>query len=136
MIRSQISQLIQDVVDGNESACRAYSILKDLEFVVKNGLEVIKEPVMQEAREFNKGETYYGGKWEFRSTGVTLDFTKDETYVDLDSKAKARRKDLTEAFKAHESGKGFFDSDSGEQIPILPVKIQSKETIVFKPVYS
>jgi len=88
---------------------------------------------MDEARQFNKGEKYYGGTWEFRSSGVTLDFTKDETYTKLNTAALARKKDLNAAWKAHQSGKGFFDQDSGEEMPILPVKIPAKESLIFKP---
>ena len=133
MIRSQISQLIQDAYDGNESAAKAFAELKELKTVIDAGLKVIEDAAKIEAREFNKGEIYYGGSWEFRSSGVTLDFTKDETYTKLNTAALARKKDLNAAWKAHENGKGFFDNESGEELPILPVKIPAKESLIFKP---
>ena len=132
MIRDQISQLIQDVHDGSESACKAYSLLKELQIVIESGLKVIQDPAMQEARDFNKNDVYYGGTWEFRNTGTYLDFSKDEVYVNLNQAASSRKKDLNQAWKAKQEGK-FFATDEGEEIPVLPVKTPSKEILIFKP---
>ena len=132
MIRKQISQLIQDVMDGNESACEAHSILKELEQTIESGLKVIQGEVMNEARDYEKGEIYHGGTWTFRSTATYLDFSQDQIYTDLNQSALARKKVLNNAFKNKE-GQAFFVKETGEEIPILPVKTPAKEIIVFKP---
>ena len=132
-IRKQISQLIQDVMDGNESACQTHSILKELEQTIESGLKVIQGEVMNEARDYEKGEVYHGGTWTFRNTATYLDFSQDNVYTDLNGQASARKKELNAAWKASQSGKGFFDSETGEEVPILPVKTPAKEIIVFKP---
>ena len=131
-LRETVSQMVQDVCDGNESACKAHAILKGVEATIKAGLNVIQSEAIIEAHEFDKGETYYGGTWQLKSTPTYLDFTKDETYQILYDKARSRKADLNAAYKAKQSGKGFFDSETGEEMPILPVKTPAKEIVVFK----
>ena len=126
------NQLIQDVMDGNESACQAHSMLKEIETTLKAGLNVIQGEVMNEARDLTPKDIYFGGVWEFRNTPTFLDFSKDDIYVDLNSKASERKKELNAAWKASQTRKGFFDSNTGEEIPVLPVKTPAKEIIVFK----
>ena len=125
--------MIQDVMDGNESACEAHSILKELEQTIESGIELIRNDVMNEARDFEKGEAYFGGTWQFRNGTTYLDFTKDDIYTNYASQASERKKELNAAWKAKQSGKGFFDSETGEEVPVLPVKTPAKEIIVFKP---
>ena len=132
MIKQQISQLIQDAHDGNESAAKTYAMLKEIQSVIESGLKVISSGALDEARQFNKGDVYYGGVWEVRNTPVYLDFSKDQIFTSLNSSAQARKKLLNQAYKQQE-GQAFFDKESGEEIPILPVKTASKETVIFKP---
>ena len=132
LLRKQISEMIQSVIDGETSACEVYAMLKDAEAQIKSGLIVIKDPAMEEARTFTKGEVYFGGVWEFRNSATYLDFSEDDTYQALNSKALARKKDLNTAWKMSQDSKGFFDSDTGEQIPVLSVKTPAKEGLIFK----
>ena len=132
-MRNEISQLVQDVVDGNESAAKAWSILKEIDSLIKAGLSEIEPIAMDEAREFNTKEKHYGGYWIIGSTQTILDYSQDEYYSEYDQKAKERKKMLTNAWKAHHQGSGFFDSNTGEEIPILPVKTPSKEMLIYKP---
>ena len=132
LLKEQVSKMIQSVMDGNESACQAHALLKGVEATIKAGLNVIQGEAINEAHTFDKGEIYYGGTWQLKSTPVYLDFSKDETYQNLFDKARDRKADLNAAYKAKLSGKGFFDSETGEQTPILPVKTPAKEIVVFK----
>ena len=100
---------------------------------MKAGLNVIKDGAIDEARDFNKGEKYYGGTWEVRNTPVYLDYSGDVVYTDLSSQASKRKLDLNQAFKMAQDSKTFFDNDSGEEIPIMPVKTPSSQIVVFKP---
>ena len=131
-IKTQVSSITQAVIDGEASACEAHVLLKDLESLIESGLKVIQPEVLNEARQLTKGEVYFGGKWEVKNTATYLDFSKDEMYVSLNAAFSIRKKDLNAAWKAKQDGKGFFDDDSGEEIPILPVKTASKEIVVFK----
>lgn len=131
-IRKQISSAIQEVVDGNESPCKIYAMLKDLETVIKSGLEVIKSGAIDEASTYNKEQMYFGGYWEVRNTGTTLDFLADPEFQSLDAAVKARRALLTTAWKAKQNG-NFFATQEGEEIPVVPVKKPGGQTVVFKP---
>ncbi len=133
LIEEIVSKMIKSVIDGEESACEIYSILKNLKVQIESGLKIITDPAMEEAREFNKGEKYFGGTWEFRSTQTYLNLDEDDTYVLLSNDLSLRKKDLNNAWKANQTGKGFFDSNSGEQIPVLSVKTPAKEGLIFKP---
>ena len=132
LLREQISKMIQDAHDGNESAAKAYAMLKEIKDTIESGLKVILDNAMTEAREFNKNEIYYGGIWEIRRTATYLDFSQDEVFVNLNNAASKRKKDLNQAWKAKQDGK-FYATDQGEEIPVLPVKTPSSETLVFKP---
>lgn len=132
-VQEQVSIMVQSVIDGNESACEVFAILKNLKVQIESGLKIITDPAMEEAREFNKGENYFGGTWEYRSSPTYLNLDEDETYVSLANDLSVRKKDLNNAWKANQTGKGFFDSGSGEQIPVLSVKTPAKEGLIFKP---
>ena len=131
-VKEQVSTMVQSVIDGEVSACEIYSILKNLKVQIESGLNVIKDPAMDEAREFNKGENYFGGTWEFRSSQTYLNFNEDEIYVSLSSDVSKRKKDLNDAWKANQKGR-LYICDSGEQIPVLSVKTPAKEGLIFKP---
>ena len=132
LLKEQVSKMVQDVMDGNESACKVHALLKGVKATIKAGLNVIQGEALNEAREFNKEDTYYGGTWQLKSTPTYLDFSQDETFVSLNKSALSRKKDLNQAWKASQTGKGFFDSETGEEVPILPVKTPAKEIVVFK----
>ena len=131
-VKEQISIMVQSVIDGEISACEVYSILKNLKVQIDSGLKIITDPAMDEAREFNKGEVYFEGTWEFRSTQTYLYFDDDSIYVDLKNAMSERKKELNESWKANQKGKLYVDSD-GEQIPVLSVKTPAKEGLIFKP---
>jgi len=126
-----ISKAVQSVMDGYTSPCEVYAMLKNLSNQISSAIEVIKEPAMEEARDFNKDEQYYGGSWYFRSSQTYLNFSEDSLYNDLSDKLSERKKDLNQAWKSHQSGKLYVDAD-GEQIPVLSVKTPAKEGLIFK----
>jgi hypothetical protein len=128
----KIGIMVQSAIDGEESAAEVYALLKQIVDRATAGLKVIQDGALAEAREFNKNETYYGGVWEVRNTPTYLDFSKDEVFTNLNQSALKRKKDLNQAWKAKQDGK-FYATDEGEEIPVLPVKTPSKETLIFKP---
>ena len=128
-----ISKAVQSVIDGEESACKIYALLKNLSVQIASGLKVIQSPVMEEAREFNKDEKYFGGAWSFSSTGNTLNYSDDPIFNELKEKLADRQEDLKNAFTANQKGLGFHDGDSGELIPVVSIKKVSVETIKFTP---
>ena len=130
-LKEKVSVMVQSAIDGEVSACEVYSILKNLKAQIDSGLEVITDEAMNEARDFNKGEVYFNGLWEFRSSQTYLNFTEDSFYTDLSTSLSERKKELNDAWKANQSGKLIVDSE-GEQIPVLSVKTPAKEGLIFK----
>jgi hypothetical protein len=130
MIRKQISTMIQSVIDGEVSACEVHAKLKDLKELIDNGLTEIEEAVRQEALTFNKDESYWGGKWQFRTTASTLDYTLDKEYSDLNAMASERKKLLNKAWKGSCEGQIILTQE-GEEVPIMPIKKPGKEIVVF-----
>ena len=120
--------------NGQITATEAFVIvnqkIKQLE-ALKNELY---DNALEEAREFNKGEKYYGVVWEIRSGKTTYDFEKDNEYKSLNDQLKNRRKLLTAACKSAQNNIGTFNADSGEEITIVPIKSIARDTLVFKEV--
>ena len=133
LLKETVSKMIHDAYDGNESACKVYALLKGLSDQIKSGLEVIKTPAMEEAREFNKDEKYFGGTWSFSSTGNTLNYDDDLTFKDLKTKLSDRQELLKNAFIAKQKGSISIDQETGEEITIVSIKKVSVETIRFSP---
>ena len=131
-LKETVSKMVQSVMDGEESACKVHAMLKGVETTIKAGLNVIQGEALNEAREFNKEDPYYGGTWQLKSTPTYLDFSQDKTFVSLNQSALARKKDLNQAWKASQTGKGFFDCETGEEVPVHPDKTPAKEIVIFK----
>lgn len=131
-IKEQLSQLVQDVQDGNESACKAQVILKGLETQIKSGLKLIKSAAVDEAREFDEGGRYFGGTWQIRSSATILFYDEDQEYNDFAKLASERKKLLNAAWKHNNEGHGFFITPEGEEIPVLKVKSPGTESAIFK----
>ena len=128
-----ISKAVKSVIDGKESACEVYALLKNLTVQIASGLKLIKEDTMKEAREFNKGEPYHGGIWSFTSTGDTLNYEDDPMFKDLKKRLSDRQSILKDAFTAKQKGNISVNEDTGEEITIVSIKKVSEETIKFSP---
>ena len=128
-----IRKAVQSVIDGEESACEVYAMLKNLSVQIESGLRVIKDEAMAEAREFNKGEPYHGGIWSFSSTGDTLNYTDDPIFEDIKLRLAERQSILKNAFIAKGKGNLTLDEETGEEITIVSIKKASQETIKFSP---
>jgi NCAIR mutase (PurE)-related protein len=81
------------------------------------------EEIHQEQRETMHDVMRYGVKMIVANGRDTLDYEKDEVYKKLNQALKDRRQELSAAHKAHfKDGKIFADSETGETVPIVPVK--------------
>lgn len=132
MTNEQISTMIQAAIDGEVSCCEVHTQLKEIETLVKSGLKLIKSGAVSEAREFDKGERYYGGIWQIRSSATLLHYEDDEAYKEYSELTSARKKLLNAAWKQKNEGLGFFVSEDGEEIPVLRVKTPGTESAIFK----
>ncbi len=131
-MREQITKMIQSAIDGEVSCCEVHVQLKELETVIKSGIKLIKSGAVSESRDFDKGERYFGGTWQIRSSATLLYYEDDQEYRDYSELTLARKKLLNQAWKAKNEGIGFFKSDEGEEIPVLKVKTYGTESAIFK----
>ena len=126
-----ISKAVKAVIDGEESACEVYAMLKNLTVQIASGLELIKDDAMAEARMFNKDEINFGGMWSFSSTGNTLNYEDDPIFKDIKTRLAERQSILKNAFIAKEKGNISLNQETGEEITIISIKKVSQETIKF-----
>ena len=73
-MKEQLTKMIQAAVDGKVSCCEVHAELKAIETIIKSGIKLIKSGAVSEAREFDKGERYYGGTWQIRSSATLLHY--------------------------------------------------------------
>lgn len=129
-----MEDIIKRIENDEMNYCEAFAVvsnkIKELEELKKT----IYNDALEEARQFNKDEPYYGYIWEIRAGKTTYDFEKDQEYSTINSQLKDRRRLLTEAAKAASSNKGFFDKDSSEEIPVVPIKSVSNDVLITKSV--
>lgn len=130
-MKEQLTKMIQAAIDGEASCCEVHAELKAIETIIKSGIKLIKSGAVSEAREFDKGERYYGGTWQIRSSATLLHYEDDQEYNDLNEMVSTRKKVLNAAWKHKNEGKGFFVSE-GEEIPVLKVKTPGTESAIFK----
>ncbi len=131
-MKEQLAKMIQAAIDGKASCCEVHVKLKELETVIESGIKLIKSGAVSESRNFDKGERYFGGTWQIRSSATLLYYEDDQEYRDYSELTSARKKLLNQAWKAKNEGIGFFKSDEGEEIPVLKVKTPGTESAIFK----
>ena len=129
----KIKRLKQKINDLTIGPCEAFVIIKKMIYELEELKEQIYEDATDNARGFNKGESYFGGTWEIRAGKTTYDFNQDAQYRTLNEDFKNRRKELTDACKMAATNKGFFDNDTGEQIEAVRIKSIAKDVLIFKP---
>jgi hypothetical protein len=125
-------KVINDYNEGKIDALKAWILCKEAEKEIEKFLNEIYPEVLEEVEKMNPGEAYNGYVWENRNGKTTYDFTVDPEYVRLDTLLKARRKALTDAAKALNTGKGFFDKEHGEEIQAPPIKRVAKNSLIPK----
>jgi hypothetical protein len=85
-----ISQLVQDAIDGNESALKAFAILKSHAKIVANALKEIEESAMDEAAHY--GERTFsdmGYKFELRDGMRRYSFKHLDNWAAKNAQLKA-----------------------------------------------
>ncbi len=77
----------------------------------------------------NSGLEINGVTLSLGSTGVRLSYEDDSVYKELKDKLKAREELLK---TVHKQKLEIADGETGEMVPIVGIKSQSKETLVVK----
>lgn len=126
-------QLVEDVEDGNESALRAYGILKQLKKDVEQCLDQIMPHVSQEAETYNdKSFEAQGFKFEKRAGGRQYDFKHIEEWTKAKEELDKLQAKYKSAASAYEKGQTMVDDDTGEVVPAALVTYR-KDSITAIP---
>ena len=85
-----ISQLVQDAIDGNESALKAYAILKSHAKDVANALKEIEDAAMMETDNYSEKKfNEYGFTFELRDGSRRHSFKHLDHWVVKNAELKA-----------------------------------------------
>ena len=85
-----ISQIVQDVIDGNESALKAFAVLKKHAKDVANAIKEIEDAAMIEADHYGQKQfTDYGHTFELRDGSRRYSFKHINDWVDANAELKA-----------------------------------------------
>jgi hypothetical protein len=126
-------QLTQDVIDGNESALKAYGLIKDYSDEIKKSLDIVKEAAIQEASLYEEKTFKYGGfKFEKRAGGQRFDFSQLSEWKDHKKALKDCEDRYKAAYAAYKRGVNQVSSDG--EILEMPIVKNSPDTIVVKKI--
>ena len=124
------SQLVQDVLDGNEDPLKAYGILKQHLTHVQNGIEQIMPDVLSDADNYTENSFKHKGfKFEKRQGRRVFDFKGIPEWVKLNDLKKANEAMYKGAADAYGKGKTMID-DGGEVVPCCVVTYASPSIVV------
>lgn len=129
-----LSQLIQDVINGDEDPLKAYAILKNHEKTIKAGLAEIWDYVEDEAKKYGEKNFEHGGyKFELKNGRKVWNFktlpdwnAKKAELTAVEARAKA-------AWDAYQKGVTGVDADTGE-ITELPEVTYTKDSLTVKSI--
>lgn len=124
-----ISQLVQDVIDGNENALKAYGLLKDLSKQVSEALKEVEGAAIDEAQKFGE-KTFNSMDWKFelRDGARRYNFKNIPQWVEMNKKMKDAEKLYKSASSAFEKGQNIID-ENGEVVPAAEVTY-SKQSLI------
>jgi hypothetical protein len=122
------NEIISKVDDGTLGAPKLYI---EVDFIIKSLTKVkdgIKEDAFDEFIKYDKGQKYFGVRFETRNS-TTYDYTGNPEWVKLDKDRKEIEKEMKAACN---STKMFVDEDSGDIV--IPARIKSSSSSV-SPTY-
>ena len=117
-MRETISQLVQDVMDGQEDPLRAFAILREAQVLIKKGITEIEDAAFIEAAKYGE-KTFEHSDWKFtmKDGSKRFNFKGIDEWVDVESKKKAIESKYRSAFEL--SQKGFQPvTDDGELLEL------------------
>jgi hypothetical protein len=129
-----ISQLAQDVWDGNESPLKAYAIAKEYLKQATEALKAIEEAALEEASKYDKTFEAEGFKFERRNGARQWSFKTVKEWSEKKLEQKQELKEIEDkyksVYKSFESGITSVD-DFGEVMQ-LPDVTYKKDVLIVK----
>ena len=127
-----VGQIVQDVMEGNESPFKALYLLKEQLKDVKEAIEVVEIEAFNQSEYEDKSFIKDGYKIEKRNGGKRWNFKGCKDYLKAKENLSKIEDDLKTNFKLWESGKSAVD-EFGE-IGDVPKVTYSKDSMIIKKV--
>ena len=125
------AQLVQDVLDGNESGLKALAILKELDKDVKEMIKQVEPVAIEEAAKYaEKSFEFQEWKFEKRNGAKRYDFKHIHKWNEAKQKVTEIETEAKQAYAAYENNI-LTATQEGEEIE-LPKVTYSKDSIVIK----
>lgn len=126
-----ISQLVQDVIDGNEDPLKAYVLLYDLGKEVEKAITYIKDYAVNEAGKEQGPFERYGKKIQFIKGGISkYDFSKIGNWKHKKEELEEIEDYYKKAYHAHKSNITMVDPNG--EILVLPEVSYKSDYITIK----
>lgn len=128
-----IQQLVQDVLDGQESGLIALAVLKEEKKIIEDCIKQVEPTAMEEAEKYTEKSFQFkdlmiekrnGGK-QFNYKNIPEWNTAKAELTSVEEKAKA-------AYLNHE--KGNLTADQNGEVVILPEVTHRKDSLIIKRV--
>ena len=110
-------QLVQDVIDGEESSLKAYAILKEIKDDIDKSFSIIKEIALEDSNKYNKEFEESGYQFERRNGGILYDFSEIPEWKYHNDKIKKIEERAKYAYKAYENKLQLLNDDEIVKIP-------------------
>jgi len=124
-------QLVQDVLDGNESGLKALAILKSLDKDVKEMIKQVEPTAQDEAAQYTeKTFEFEGYSFEKRNGGKRYDFKQMPSWVEAKEELTEVETMAKQAFASRQNNI-MVATEDGEEI-VLPKVTYTKDSIVIK----
>jgi len=127
-----IKQLVQDVIDGNESALKAFAIIKKQSKQIDVCLKAVEKVALEEAQTYEKNFELHGFEFEQRNGSRRFDFKGIAEWTAKKAELSAIEDRARAAYSAYEQKLNTADQD-GEVVE-LPVVTYSKASLIVKAV--
>lgn len=121
----QVHTIVAAVKEGEIDPLKAYASFKGIGNTVKDATPELEKEAMIEADKYGKTFSHGGVEFAFRNGSQTLDYGKDPVWLEIKTQLDARQELLKVAFKQ----KGAFYDEEGIEIPKVPVKTFTKDSL-------
>jgi hypothetical protein len=123
-------EIAADVISGDSNPLFYYIQAMALEKLAKEVKSRVKDFATDEASNYNKVDSVFNGaKFSVSQSPTSLHYNSDDEYRRLENELKARKEKLKEAFDMKQKGNVLIDKVTGEEIPVVPIKKFSEQTI-------
>lgn len=126
------TQMVQDVLEGNESGLKAYAILSVLKKDIDKAISEIKDLALIESEKYGaKSFEDFGFKFERRNGAARYSFKNITEWCEVKSELNDIEKKAKQAYSSYKNGLSSFNNEDGSEIE-LPEVTYSTDSLIVK----